>query len=365
MKRYAGEALEPGFRVAVVANDALGNFVVSTPLLQMLRLAGAGHVAYFGGQRTWEFIAADTPPSFALEPSINADSAAEERGRGRDDGSLIDYGFPLFGPEPSEALKALSGDYDLVVNIEVSMLAKVAAAALAGPNGYVAGPSLGLEGRGELPFPDDEIGRLWADTDWTAPDLTQRYPSLKSGFIGEIFCRGAYLKGDVPPYRVPEAEPSQAIPDVLIATSASLPEKLWTLDGWQESLLFTKNEGLSCGLIGAKPSDQGRYWQGAMLEDRLVSEGLAEDLRGAFTLPQVVGALRKCRAVLTLDNGILHLACAAEKPTVGLFREGIHRLWAPPSPYLTVLIPGAEQSVAMIEPNRVIAELEKSITMDR
>lgn len=364
MKRYAGEALEPGFRVAVVANDALGNFVVSTPLLQMLRSAGAGHVAYFGGKRTWEFIAAsDTPLSCAGEPGSIADSAAEERGRGRGDGSLIDYGFPLFGPEPSEALKALSGDYDLVVNIEVSMLAKVAAAGLAGSRGFVAGPSLGLEGRGELPYPDDEVGQLWADPDWTASDLTQRYPSLKSGFIGEIFCRGAHLKGDVPPYRVPEAEPSHPIPDVLIATSASLPEKLWTLDGWRESLMYLRAKGKSCGLIGAKPSDQGRYWQGAMLEDRLVSEGLVEDLRGAFTLPQVVGALRKCTAVLTLDNGILHLACAAEKPTVGLFREGIHRLWAPPSPHLTVLIPEPEQAVAMIEPNRVIAELEKSITM--
>ena len=53
-------------------------------------------------------------------------------------------------------------------------------------------------------------------------------------------------------------------------------------------------------------------------------------MRGRITLPQVAGAIAKAKAVVSLDNGILHLACSTATPTVGLYRNGIHRLWAPP-----------------------------------
>jgi len=71
-------------------------------------------------------------------------------------------------------------------------------------------------------------------------------------------------------------------------------------------------------------------------------------------LPAVAGALARAKAVLTLDNGILHMAAAAGAPTVGLFRHGIHRLWAPPVAGLTVLTAGEGKPVSEIQPERVI-----------
>jgi ADP-heptose:LPS heptosyltransferase len=67
--------------------------------------------------------------------------------------------------------------------------------------------------------------------------------------------------------------------------------------------------------------------------------------------------LGAAKAVLTLDNGILHLAAATTTPTVGLYRYGIHRLWAPPAPNLTVLTSGDGRRVADIEPDVVVRAL--------
>ena len=111
------------------------------------------------------------------------------------------------------------------------------------------------------------------------------------------------------------------------------------------------------GLLGAPVSQQAQHWKGASAEDELVGDGLAIDLRGAFSLPQVVGALGAAKAVLTLDNGILHLAAATSTPTVGLYRHGIHRLWAPPAPNVTVLTAGEGNPVSAIDPAAVLSAL--------
>jgi ADP-heptose:LPS heptosyltransferase len=78
---------------------------------------------------------------------------------------------------------------------------------------------------------------------------------------------------------------------------------------------------------------------GGGVEEAIAKSGMVQDLRGQLTLPEVVGALAMTNLVFTLDNGILHLACATDTPTVGLFRYGIHRLWAPPVSNLKVIVP--------------------------
>ncbi|MBI5706641.1 MAG: glycosyltransferase family 9 protein [Armatimonadetes bacterium] len=335
MLRFEGQALPPNPAIAVISNDAIGNFVAATPLLQMLREKYSPcEIVYFGGKRTLEFQEAS---------------------------DLFESHEPLHGSDSATAVEMLArwaGNFDLVANVEVGPLAKTAAALIAKPEGFVAGPCAGPGGRGELAFLDDEPGRLWRDPEWIAEDLTERYKCLNSGFIGEIFCRGAYLGGPIPPYRVPSAEPPMPIPDVLIGCSASLSEKLWPVESWIKVLQALAERGVSAGLLGAKPSDQRALWLGASAEEVMVRSGLVLDLRGRLTLPQVVGALGKARAVLSLDNGILHLAVAAGTPTVGLYRHGIHRLWAPPFEGLTVMTPGEGREVAEIEPDRVLAALQ-------
>ncbi|MCW5940719.1 MAG: hypothetical protein KIS66_00715 [Fimbriimonadaceae bacterium] len=328
MTRYCGDPVRPGGRIAVVSNDALGNFVAVTPLLQMLRReVSPACVDYFGGHRVQEMAGASDLPTRA---------------------------YPLHGTPLRDALSWLPSDpYDLVINVEWTAWPKAFAGLLAGESTPVCGPSVGEGGRGDLPFADDLRGALWQDQGWIAESLPVRYPFLRSGFIGEIFARLAYLEGAVPRYRLPQAEPDGNVPDVLIATAASLPEKLWPIAKWVAVLERCRAEGWSVGLLGAKPSAQGRFWMGAAEEETLVERGLVHDLRGRFTLPQVVGASARARRVLSLDNGILHFAVAAGTPTVGLFRHGIHRLWAPPFDGLTVLTPGEGGQVADIEVDQV------------
>jgi ADP-heptose:LPS heptosyltransferase len=319
-----------------MANDALGNYVVSTPLLSMLRARFPEATLHlYSGTRTQEFWTRDT--------RLNA-------------------GHALFGSPPRETAERIADlggptGYDLVVNMEWTAWAKTATALASGPETWVVGPCLGPEGRGDLPFQDDERGALWRDQEWISPGLRDRYPFLQTGFIGEIFCRLAYLEGEVPRYELPREPVTGAVPDVLIATSASLPEKLWPAEKWMEIARRVRASGRTLGLLGAKPSAQSKYWKGNETETGLVESGLVEDLRGQFSLPQVVGALDACRQVLTLDNGILHLAASTATPTVGLFRHGIHRLWAPPAPNVTVLTPGEEALVAEIAVDTVAGAL--------
>lgn len=239
--------------------------------------------------------------------------------------------------------------YDLVVNLENSAWARCLAAMLSGTGTMVAGPCLSEDGRSDLAFPRDERGDLWRDMEWMSPHLTFKYPFLSSGFIGEIFARLTYLDGPLPRYSLPSADPGRPVPDVLIATAASLTEKLWPLEKWIQIVRKLRAEGRTVGLVGAKPTEQSRYWRGAGDESGIISEGGAEDLRGAFSLPEVVGAIANSRLVLTIDNGILHVACATKTPVIGLFRHGIHRLWAPPAANLTVIEPGEDGQVANLE----------------
>lgn len=325
MERYRGEELPAGSPVVLIVNDALGNFVAATPLLRMMQAAGWS-TTLLCGRRVWEFVPGNP---------------------------LFERAYPLFGTPPAEIMPLIAASGRLVVNLENTGYAKAVAAVACQKNGHVCGPCVDGEGRNDLPYPDDPRGRLWADPEWVADDLTARYPFLRSGFIGEIFCRLAYFDGPIAPYQVPWRPSPIEVPDILVATSASLEEKLWPVEKWREALLRLRSAGYSVGLLGAKPTQQNRYWIGFATEERLVEEGLVHDLRGRLALPEVVGALSACRAVLTIDNGILHLACASGTPTVGLFRYGIHRLWAPPAEALRVLTPAPGEAVESIPVDRV------------
>ncbi|MCB8933594.1 MAG: glycosyltransferase family 9 protein [Fimbriimonadaceae bacterium] len=335
MRRFTDDAWQNGWRVAVLANDAIGNFVVATPLLQRIRETKPASLHYFGGVRTREL---------------------------EDASDLPDRTFPLHGSSLQSAYESVRDDlpFDVVVNLEQTPHS-AAFASLIGEGARIVGPCLAPDGRGELPFEAGSRGDLWRDTQWVAENLPARFPMLQTGFIGEIFCRLAYFDGPIPPYRVPSASPTRPVPDVLVACSASLPEKLWPEARWLEALAQLKQRGVSIGVLGAPKASQGRYWKGGTVEDVVIDRGLASDLRGAFTLPQVVGALGKARAVLTLDNGILHLAAATATPTIGLFREGIHRLWCPPAPNVRALVPESGDAVASIEPSRVVGAVNDAL----
>jgi len=332
MRRALVTAETPLSRIAVLSNDALGNFAVVTPLLQMVRARHPGAILhYFGGTRIHE-----------LSQHL----------------TYIDRSIPWLGTPVYEGARTIVEPYDWVINVEFSRWMAASAALLAGAEGIVTGPCLTEDGRGYLPFPETAEGRLWRDDRWRE-GVTERHPEVRTGHISEIFARIAGLEGDVPPYALPSQTPDRPVPDVLIATTASLPEKLWTPDHWCALADWCRAQDLSVGLIGAKPATQSQFWQGADAEAEIAAHPAVEDLRGAFAMPEVVGALAAARAVVTLDNGIMHFAVASGTPTIALFRRSIHRLWAPPSPHLHAVLSGEDDQVSEIEFGEVRQTLEK------
>lgn len=327
MTRYEGTSLGAGTRVAIVANDAIGNFAVATPLLQVLHDRGC-RCDLLSGPRIREFA--------QLSPWIEA--------------SVDVMGSPM-----AEAWHDLPlGRYGLVMNLEHAPWAMVVCGALAEGGALAAGPCAGPEGRGELSYPDDARGDLWRDREWATANLKDRYPFLETGHISELFVRLLYLEGPIPGYSFPSSEPKLPLPPALVALSASLPSKLWPIEHWIEMCRALASKHGSVGLVGAARKAQGQFYRGASDEDRLVEDAGVVDLRGRLTLPEVVGALASAAQVVTLDNGILHLAAAGPAPVVGLFRPGIVHLWCPRRPGLEALVPGAGGAVADIRVEEVM-----------
>jgi heptosyltransferase III len=284
------------------------------------------HVVYFGGVRTEEL--------WEVEPSIDRGIAVQ--------GRPLAAGF-------HDALNA--APFDLVINLEASDWSAVLASTICGSNTFVLGHSMDSEGRNKLEHDDDERGRLWQDSDWTAADLTERYTCLDSGFIASIFCRLCYLCGPLPPYRVARCTPPTRPYDVIVSAAASLPEKLWPIEKWLTLVETFLRKGKRVAVVGAQPTNQNRYWLGGETEETLISELQVDDLRGKLTLPEVAGALNLAGKVVTIDNGVLHLAASTQTSTVGLFRSGIARLWTPPVATVTALTPepGVPVSAISIE----------------
>lgn len=316
MRRYQGEALARNAKVAILANDALGNFAICTPLAQSFRRDYPdGIVDYYGGERTRELEEASTGTLFDFRSSV--------------------LGVPFSEAATGGLARAKEvGGYDLVVNIEVGLAHKAFAAMLGSE--YVCGPSLDVSSRADWDYPADGRGDLWRDQAWTSPHLMAMYPFLDSPFIGEIFHRLAYRTGASPRYRFHQETPEIEVPRVLVSTGASLTSKLWPVQKWRE---FLSSLDGPPGLLGALPKQQAEFYHSGDSEQALVDERLAVDLRGKLTLPQVVGALAQASVVVTIDNGILHFAAANDVPTVGLYRKEIAKLWAPPNPNLVVLTP--------------------------
>ncbi len=329
MQRWSNEPLPPSPMISVIANDAIGNFVIATSMAVMLRRRFPGaRLDLWSGNRVRELVGSN---------------------------SVFD-GLHEFLRESEESIRARVSSVprpDLIINIEDSEQARVLPCLLAGPSSRVCGPALTASGAA-LPWPSDDRGALWADRAWTAPDVMARHPFLRSHYIGEFFCRLAYLEGDVPQAQVLREPWAGVQPDVLIAMSASLQDKLWSTQAWVDALAELRQQRLDVGLIGAAPTAQKAHWLGSDAEDEVVRRGLAIDMRGALRLPQVVDCMSRARLVLTLDNGIMHLAATTKVPVVALFRHGIHRLWKPSWGTVEAVVADPQQPVSTISVERVL-----------
>lgn len=346
MQRFTGQQLPTNPKIALMANDALGNYAIATPLAQALGHFHAGaRIDFYGGERTAELEIGSVGSLFAWRTSV--------------------HGSPPFKVLSEAAARRQEiGGYDLIVNIEAGIANKWLVGAI-GEGAYVCGPSISPNSRGDWEYPCDERGDLWRDQRWSAEDIRTRFSFLQTSFIAEFFIRLAYLDpipnapwpGGIPKYFLPSLAPGFPTPSILISTGATLASKLWPVSKWKDVLMYLRSQGVEVGLLGAPPKRQAEFYHSNEDEQVLVDAGLAIDLRGRLTLPEVVGALASATLVITVDNGILHFAAANDVPTVGLYRPGIVRLWAPPNPNLRALV-SRSADVSEIPTSDVIGSIE-------
>ena len=284
----------------MLSHDSLGNYVVLTPIMRMLRTAYPdASLEYVGGPRTEAL--------WRVEPTWDAVWRYDD---------------------------APDGAYDLVVTTERDPYAVAVASRIVASSAGARIVGSGAPG----------ASGLAADPDWTSPDLRSRYPELTTGFIAEIHARIAGLAGDVPGYELPRAPSPPHGCRVLVSCSASTDDKLWPVERWLAAL-----DGVEAvGVVGVRPKPGAPAYRGQDEEEAIVTSGIGKDLRGEFTLPQLVSAVEEAELVLTIDNGIMHLAAATPTRIVALFREGIHRLWTPPLADVTILVPASGEPVASI-----------------
>lgn len=216
--------------------------------------------------------------------------------------------------------------YDTVINLEDSEWARDAVPRLCGAEAVVHGPANTMTGR-PFAFGNTWQDRLWQHPQWTRETITQEFPVLKSGYIGEILCCAIGCTASTPRPLLPEETWNHSVPDVIVSASASLHCKLWSTAHWSRLVRDLHSSGLSVGVLGpAVPVGL----HGTETESVLVRECGVLDLRGRGTLPQVVNCIRRTSVLVTLDTGLGHVAGAVDTPAVVLYRHGIHRLWTPP-----------------------------------
>ncbi|GAB4218581.1 MAG: glycosyltransferase family 9 protein [Synechococcales cyanobacterium] len=324
MERFADQPLPPRPHLAVFSSTKVGNFVVTMPLLRGLKEKYPDCTLDFFGSELTQDLSSHCP--------------------------YIDFSYPLYSQRQDflEALTttvkeriALAGPYDLAINCdEFSELNLVATTAIR-PR-YLAGAGLKQDFTGKFPAGTDLVQKMLADPDWDSPAFLQRYATLlTSNYIGEIFCRLAYVDTDFFRIELPGIPPPFAIPDVIVHITTTRSAKMWRPDYWLEVIRWCEAQGWSVGLVGSPPQVQQRLYHAGTTEDDLLAQTQMVDLRGKTTLIELVGLFQQARVCISVDAGPMHMAVAAGCPTIALFGNDADgdgaspvRLWAPRMPHV-------------------------------
>ena len=336
MQRYSGEELGQAPHIAVLGSCKVGNFVVTLPLLQLLRRKYPKAVVdFWGSEATADFETELCHASGPLSWRISWDQEEED--------CLLSLATA------AEQRRLDAGPIDLLINCDgFNPLTQVLASWLR-PR-FVAGGALTRNGRRELPWGDEPQQRFLADHDWNEPEFVERYGKLfKSNYIAELLCRLAYLEpsqDDLATIQLPDQAPGFAVPPILIHCTTTRSAKIWPFERWSEVLRWCSDQRLSVGLVGAAPSRQAEEYHAGQGEEGLLQNfggpsGTLIDLRGRTNLIQLAGACRQAQAVISVDAGPLHIAAAVGTPTlavVGNDADGVGaspiRLWMPRAPQL-------------------------------
>lgn len=321
MQRYGGEVLSPLAHIVVLGSCKVGNFVVSTPLLQGLRARyPQASLGFIGSAVTADLEAAHPAVDWRLswdDPSPGAGLALQQQLAER---------IERHGPV------ALAVNLDGFNPVTCTLVPWLAPA-------YVAGGSLSANLRRPLPWGELPQQRFLADPDWDSEAFLQRYASVfRSNYIAELFGQLAFVADAVDPAAIslPQQPPPFAVPDLLIHCTTARAAKVWPFERWRQVVDHATAQGWSVGLVGSPPAAQQEAYNAGTGEDWLLRETALIDLRGRTTLIQLAGACAQAQAVVSVDAGPLHIAAAVGTPTlavVGNDADGTGaspmRLWLP------------------------------------
>jgi ADP-heptose:LPS heptosyltransferase len=321
LQRYGGEALPDSPHIVVLGSCKVGNFVVSTPVLQGLKARFPGAVVGFiGSEITADFEAALPTIDWRLswdDPAPGAGLALQQALSAR-----IDHHGPV-------ALALNLDGFNPVTCTLVPWLNPT----------YVAGGSLSDNLRRSLPWGEEFQQRFLADPDWDSPAFQARYQGVfSSNYIAELFCHLAYVSAYSDPAAIslPSSEPPFVVPDLLIHCTTARSAKLWPFESWSQVLQHCGERGWTVGLVGSPPAAQKEAYNAGDGEEQLLASTALIDLRGRTSLIQLAGACAKAKAVISVDAGPLHIAAAVGTPTlaiVGNDQEAVGasplRLWLP------------------------------------
>lgn len=321
LQRYGGEALPDSPHIVVLGSCKVGNFVVSTPVLQGLKARFPGAVIGFvGSEITADFEAAH--PAIAWRHSWD-DPAP---------------GAGLALQQALAARIAQHGPVALALNLDGFNPVTCSLVPWLAPT-YVAGGSLTANLRRSLPWGDEPQQRFLADLDWDSPAFLARNQKIfSSNYIAELFCQLAYVSEYCDPTAIslPSSEPPFVVPDLLIHCTTARSAKLWPFESWRQVIQHCARNGWSVGLVGSPPAAQKEAYNAGDGEEQLLASTALIDLRGRTSLIQLAGACAKAKAVISVDAGPLHIAAAVGTPTlaiVGNDQEAVGasplRLWLP------------------------------------
>jgi heptosyltransferase-3 len=323
MQRYGGEVLSPQAHIVVLGSCKVGNFVVSTPLLQGLKTRYP--------QATIGFIGS----------AVTADLEAAH--------PAVDWRLSWDDPAPSAGLALQRhlaeriqrhGAVALAVNLDGFNPVTTTLVPWLSPT-YVAGGSLSANLRRALPWGELPQQRFLADPDWDSKAFLQRYAEVfRSNYIAELFCQLAFVADAVDPAAIslPQQDPPFDVPDLLIHCTTARAAKVWPFERWRQVVDHATAMGLSVGLVGSPPAAQQEAYNAGNGEDWLLRQTALIDLRGRTSLIQLAGACAQARAVISVDAGPLHIAAAVGTPTLAVVGNDASgtgaspmRLWLPPA----------------------------------
>ena len=321
LQRYRGEALPDSPHIVVLGSCKVGNFVVSTPVLEGLKARFPGAVTGFvGSEITVDFEAA--------HPAIDWRHSWDDPAPGA--------GLAL-----QQALNdriAQHGPVALALNLDGFNPVTCSLVPWLAPT-YVAGGSLTANLRRSLPWGDEAQQRFLADLDWDSPAFLARYQGIfSSNYIAELFCQLAYVSeySDATAISLPSSEPPFAVPDILIHCTTARSAKLWPFQSWRQVIQHCARNCWSVGLVGSPPAAQKEAYNAGDGEEQLLASTDLIDLRGRTSLIQLAGACAKAKAVISVDAGPLHIAAAVGTQTlaiVGNDQDAVGasplRLWLP------------------------------------